>query len=89
MRSDRLNDLLRLEYPDIPDGWHWYRLEAGYEGNDSVPPDKIRITGAVAPPYLAGPRKGKPNFKLKDKSTVRVLWVEKRLYQSWQNSGSL
>jgi hypothetical protein len=65
----------------IPEGWigfRWSRLP------EEVPEGFVKVTGAVTPNvYKSGPRKGSPNFKTRDKSTERILFIKPEDVDAW------
>lgn len=69
---DWFNECAR-EIGKLPQDWQWFKLEAigKYPKTQGV-----MVTGAISPVLIAkGPRKGEPNFKLRDRSTEQQVFV--------------
>jgi hypothetical protein len=68
------------ELAGMGDNWRAYHFEAiGNPG--AFVCDKI--TGAVVPLITRGNRKGRPNWKAKDKATIRVVYITKEQHEAW------
>lgn len=64
--------------PDTWRSWLWERV-----GPPEAPYPFIRLTGAVVPLLTRGPRKGKPNWRRKDKATERVVTITPDEHDAW------
>lgn len=59
----------------LPEGWRWFHVRA-VDGGDSI------VTGAVCTMlFKSGPRKGRPNWDKRDRSTQREIVVTREQLQ--------
>lgn len=55
-----------------------------FESLPETPPAQvIKLTGAVAPLFTRGPRKGEPNFKKLDPATRREVYLPIEEHRAW------
>jgi hypothetical protein len=69
MGKANLLDQLACEKAGQGEEWAVYRWEAMPESRGTL------VTGAVAPPYKSGPRKGQPNWQKRDLATERRIFI--------------
>lgn len=50
---------------------------------ETPPAQVIKLTGAVAPLFTRGPRKGEPNFKKSDPATRREVFLPVEEHKAW------
>lgn len=65
----------------LPENWCIYAWER-------MPPPPMQhfywqIKGAVAPPFKSGPRKGKKNWKRRDKATDKTVAITYEEHKAW------
>lgn len=53
-----------------PGEWHAWLFTAAEQGG-------LFVTGACCPPITRGPRKGRPNYKKRDRNTERRVYLTK------------
>ena len=88
-------DLLQMQVEEqriahgLPDGWRFFRVESLSHGKTLY----MLFTGAVAPLCEKGNRKGKPDWKKRDKKTERQLIISledsKRWMAAWEQRTGL
>ena len=69
------------EKAGMPDTWHVWLWE------NIGPPGKCvvrKLTGVIAPPFASGPRKGRPNYAKKDKTTEREIYITPDEESDWK-----
>lgn len=70
------------ERTGMPEGWEAYRVESLPAGSKA---EVIHVTGCMSPPLvMRGPRKGKPNWRRMDKSTVRETYIPVTEHDAWE-----
>jgi len=47
------------------------------------PPIYLEMTGAVAPQYRTGPRKGRTNYRRRDRATERTVYIRVEEHDAW------
>jgi hypothetical protein len=80
---DLLNVFVR-EQRNLSSEWEIYRWERGYESHKDLPPDYMRVTGAVAPLKDDGTR----DWRKEKKSTCVTIWISDSDYREWLKNWS-
>jgi hypothetical protein len=74
-RPDYWNLYLR-ETANVPEGWRWFQADTSAK---VAPEGFIKLTGVVCPDK----RNGQPNWKLRDKSTESIHFIEMAKLRVW------
>lgn len=81
MKKIDLVELMARERAGMPDDWRAFRYSWMPPGGK---PLYLEVVGAVAPIYTRGDRKGTPNFKRRDVSTERTVYLTPAEMDAWE-----
>lgn len=80
MAGMRLLDEHARDRAGLGEQWRPYHYEVV---NEPGQPMLVKLIGAIAPPFVRGPRKGTPNWRQMDRATRRTIYITGAENDEW------